>query len=102
MNWIKSCRYASIADAISYLILLGYAMPLKYVWGNESAVKILGPIHGGFVILFAFTLYFAMKKANWSYFLAFKIGCTLLVPFLPFFIDKWLKKEQLRVYPETA
>ena len=46
-NSIDRLRLASILDGISYLILLGIAMPLKYLAGMWMAVRMVGSIHGG-------------------------------------------------------
>ena len=45
-NAIDRLRLASILDGISYLILLGIAMPLKYFAGEPLAVRIVGMAHG--------------------------------------------------------
>ena len=48
---IGRLRLVGIAEGISFLILLGIAMPLKYVWGQPLAVRIVGLIHGPAVSL---------------------------------------------------
>ena len=100
MNLIRFFRYVAIIEAISFLILLGFAMPISFHFGdNELFVKhIFGPAHGGLFLLFGFALLLAMWQANWSFKTAFKLGLSSLVPVLPFFIDSWLKKEERRVH----
>lgn len=39
-------RYLSLAEGTSYLLLMCVAMPLKYVWGVPTAVRIAGSVHG--------------------------------------------------------
>ena len=58
-------RWAALAEAVSYLVLLGMAMPLKYVWDMPLAVKIVGSIHGGLFVIFCAALALAMQKAAW-------------------------------------
>ena len=100
---IKFFRYVAIAEAVSYLILLGFAMPMKYFGGNEFYVKsVFGPGHGVLFVLFGIALIFATPKANWDIKTFFKLGFSSLVPILPFFIDPWLKKEEKRVLAEAA
>lgn len=43
-------RMTGLLDGISLLVLLGIAMPLKYIWGFDKAVTIVGSIHGGFSV----------------------------------------------------
>ena len=40
-------RKVSFAEGWSFILLLGVAMPLKYIWGQPMAVSIVGAIHGG-------------------------------------------------------
>ena len=63
---INLYRHTALVEAISYLILLLIAMPLKYIFDIPEAVKYMGWVHG------------------W-----------LFVPFLPFVFDKKLKQESL-------
>ena len=39
-------RYTALAEGVSYLLLLGVAMPLKYLADMPMAVKIVGWAHG--------------------------------------------------------
>lgn len=97
MNTIRFFRYSSIADAVSFLILLCIAMPARTFWGHHFAVTYAGRAHGFIFVVFCILLFFAMLKAKWSLKTAFLLGLSAVVPALPFFIDPWLKKEQQRI-----
>lgn len=101
MIQIKFFRYVSFIEALSYIALLAYAMPLKYIWDDDSAVKFFGRAHGGLVILFCIALFFAMRKANWSLKTTMQLGLSSLIPIVPFFLDPWLKGEEERVVSDT-
>ena len=58
---VNAFRWTALAEAVSYLVLLGIAMPLKYIWQMPMAVKITGSIHGGLFVLFCVTLWLAMQ-----------------------------------------
>ncbi len=45
-------RVIAFAEGVSFLILLFIAMPLKYIWGQPSAVKNFGTVHGLLFILY--------------------------------------------------
>ena len=45
-NPIPLLRAAGLAEAVSFLVLLGVAMPLKYLAGMPQAVKVVGWAHG--------------------------------------------------------
>lgn len=84
---IRHFRFTALAEAVSYLLLLGVAMPLKYVWGQPLAVKIIGAIHGGLFIVFCLTLALAMRAGKWSLARAVGLFLASLVPLLPFWLD---------------
>jgi integral membrane protein len=87
-------RIAAIAEGISFLVLLGIAMPLKYFAGMPLAVTICGGLHGVLFISF-FILAGRMQdefKKGWPWF-----GKALLASILPFgtfVMDKQWKKEE--------
>lgn len=84
-------RWTALAEAVSYLVLLGIAMPLKYVWAMPQAVKIAGSVHGGLFILFCITLRMAMERASWSLSRAGWLFVASLVPLVPFWLDRKVK-----------
>lgn len=90
LSWL---RKAGIAEGISFLVLLGIAMPLKYIFHQPVAVKIFGWTHG---ILFISFLVLAWelktdrnKPLKWfaTAFLA------AIIPTGTFLFDKKLKEE---------
>ena len=82
-----------IAEGISFLILLGIAMPLKYVWGQPLAVRIVGLIHGLLFLWFCGVLLNAKEAAGWDLKKAGWILVAALLPFGPFVIDRGLRRE---------
>ena len=88
-------RIIAIAEGISFLVLLGIAMPLKYIFHYPEAVKIFGWMHGvlfaGYVFL-AFQVMTAFdKNPGW---LA-KAFLAAVLPFGTFVLDKELKKDEI-------
>lgn len=81
------------AEGVSFLILLGIAMPLKYIGHMPTPVRIVGMLHGVLFIWFAIALLKAKLEYNWSMKKAL-IGFLLsFLPFGTFFLDRALKKE---------
>jgi integral membrane protein len=58
---IDRLRLFSILDGISYLILLGIAMPLKYLADEPLAVRIVGMAHG---VLFSGLVRLSPRRAG--------------------------------------
>ncbi len=75
------------AEAISFLLLLGVAMPLKYLAGWPLGVKVVGALHGGLFVLFCAALLRTMLVARWPVLRATVIFIASLLPFGPFVLD---------------
>ncbi len=87
-------RAAGMVEAVSFLLLLGVAMPLKYFAGMPLAVKIAGWIHGLLFIVFAMCLLVAHGERRWSLRWTATVFVAALLPFGPFVIDRRLKEHQ--------
>jgi integral membrane protein len=83
-------RLVGRLEALSFLILVGIAMPLKYVAGRPEFVKWTGWFHGIlFVVYVAFVLA-AWQRHRWPFIRPFLLGCASLIPFGPFLLEKRL------------
>jgi integral membrane protein len=92
---IGRLRLIAILEAISFLVLLGIAMPLKYWAGIENAVKYVGWAHGVLFLLFCAALLYAMQTTTLRFWKAALVFVAALLPFGPFFVDHKLKDEEL-------
>ena len=88
----RFCLVALI-EGISYLVLLGIAMPLKYLADMESAVKYPGWAHGVLFVLYIIFLLQAWVTYKWSVGKVALIFLASLLPFAPFIVEKRLKRE---------
>jgi len=84
-------------EGLSYILLLGIAMPLKYGAGMPEFVKVAGWIHGGLFTLFFLLIAHAWfnKAIPFKWFALLFIGSML--PFGPFVLDG-----KLKALPEPA
>jgi integral membrane protein len=90
---IGRLRAIGLVEGISFLLLLGVAMPLKYFAGIPQAVTVAGWFHGLLFIAFCIALAQASEEAKWN---SKRTGLVLmagLLPFGPFVIDGRLRKE---------
>jgi integral membrane protein len=90
---IGRLRAIGLVEGISFLLLLGIAMPLKYFAGIPQAVTVAGWFHGLLFIAFCIALTQASEEAKWN---SKRTGLVLmagLLPFGPFVIDGQLRKE---------
>ena len=85
---LKLFKNIGTAEAISFLLLLGIAMPLKYVWDFPLAVKYVGWIHGVLFIGYLICLYLASEEQKWGFKTVLLAIIASLIPFGPFIFHK--------------
>jgi integral membrane protein len=90
---IEQLRRVGKIEGASFLILLGVAMPLKYLAHLPLAVKIVGWVHGVLFIWFVITLWRARARAHLSVAQTLAVFIAALLPFGPFLIDRRLERE---------
>ena len=81
----------SLCEAVSYLLLLGIAMPLKYAAGMPKAVSIVGAIHGALFIILCVALLRVMLGAQWPWTRAALVLAASFVPLVPFWLDRRMR-----------
>jgi integral membrane protein len=92
LSWL---RIIGIAEGISYLILLGIAMPLRTYAGMPLAVKYTGWAHGLLFILFIIALAWVSISRKWSLLKIAAAFIASLIPFGTIVMDSRWKKEEL-------
>ena len=86
-------RLVGVLEGISYLVLLGIAMPLKYLADKPDAVKYVGWAHGVLFVAFCLLLVRVWIKYKWSFMKTTAAFIASLLPFGTFILDKKLRKE---------
>ena len=87
-NPIPFLRRIAFAEGISFLILVGIAMPLKWIFHQPAAVKIFGWAHGVLFIVFCLALARVWIIAKWPVPRCAIIFIAALLPFGPFLADR--------------
>lgn len=87
-------RLIALLEGTSYLFLLCVAMPLKYYFGFELAVKYTGWMHGVLFVAYCLFLLIVWKQYKWSFKKAVIAFIVSLIPFGTFVFDKQLKNEE--------
>lgn len=91
---IGRMRLISLVEGVSFLVLLGVAMPLKYVAGIPEVVSVVGAAHGVLFILYALAAGALMLALRWSPLWFIGAMVASVVPFGTFYIDARLKRFQ--------
>ena len=89
---IQHLRWISLIEGISYLLLVGIGMPLKYGLDILVINKVLGMIHGILTIVFVLILgaVYAYKRVSVP--LTLFVFIASLIPFGAFVAEKKLKQ----------
>ena len=89
---LKNLTIADYLEGTSFLLLLGIAMPLKYMLGIPEAVQYIGMAHGALFIAYILILLIATSKIKMPLW-AMPAGVLgSFLPFGPFIFDHLLKK----------
>jgi integral membrane protein len=88
---LRALRIVGWIEGVSFLLLLGVAMPLKYAYGRPEYVKVLGWVHG--LLFFAFGALLAVVHANlaWPLRRTALVFLAALLPFGPFVMDSRMR-----------
>jgi integral membrane protein len=64
---VRTFEVVAVLEGVSYLALLGVAMPLKYVAGVAMATRIVGLSHGLLFLAYAVVLLDLFSNRRWPY-----------------------------------
>lgn len=87
-------RLVSLLEGVSFLVLLGIAMPLKYAAGIPEAVRYVGWAHGLLFVLFILALLSASTAARWPLTKIAGAFIASVIPFGAFVLERRLREEE--------
>lgn len=95
LRWL---RLASLGEGTTLILLVGIAVPLKYLVGQPLGVKVMGPVHGLMFLAYLWTVAQTVSGGGWS---GRDIARLLIGAVVPFggFLNITLLQRKLR---ETA
>lgn len=92
MFTLNNLRITGYVEGASLLLLIGIAMPVKYMLGEPLLVRIIGMTHGilfiGYIVMLALSV--SRNPLPWWAFPAGFIGAV--IPFGPFLFEYLLAK----------
>ncbi len=99
---LRALRIVGYVEGASFLILLGIAMPLKYLADSPMAVKYVGSAHGGLWILYLIAAAWAAMSRRWGVGKMAGAFAASVLPFGPFVFDaRVLKREEEALSKDT-
>jgi integral membrane protein len=90
---VKTFALIALFEGISYVLLLGIAMPLKYFFDFPAAVTVVGWAHGVLFMLYGLWLVLCWKEYAWSFTRVIAYFIASLLPIVPFVVERRLKRE---------
>lgn len=87
-------RKVAMAEGVSFLILLFIAMPLKYLFHQPLAVKIVGYAHGFLFVAFMALAFAVKSEYNRTWLWGVKAFLASIIPFGTFYMEKQWKAEE--------
>lgn len=91
---VSLLRKVGLLEGVSLLVLLFVAMPLKYIWQQPGAVKVVGWIHGALFVLFMLLVLRVYEQKGWPFKKVVYAFVAAFLPFGTFVFDKQLKREE--------
>jgi integral membrane protein len=93
MNALAQLRVANFLEGTSFLLLLGVAMPLKYLAHLPEAVRVAGSVHGLLFLVFVSAVLRVSTEHAWPRRRALWAVTLSLLPFGTFVLDRALRAE---------
>lgn len=81
-------RITAFLEGVSYLLLLGVGVPLKYLADNDAWVKALGMPHGILFVGYLILASLIKDEQNWSNKTFILVGLASVIPFGTFWVEK--------------
>jgi integral membrane protein len=87
LSTLGRLRVVGFLEGLSFIILLGIAMPLKYLYELPEMVRYVGMAHGILFVMYVLLVAQVKIEYNWSYKKAFLAFLASLIPFGTFYAD---------------
>lgn len=86
-------RFVGFWEGISFLVLLGIAMPLKYFAGWPDAVRVVGMAHGVLFMLYVAAALQAAVEHEWTWKRTALVLVASVLPAGPFVVESRILRD---------
>jgi len=93
MKLTRCFRWVALFEGVSFLLLLGVAMPLKYMAGYPIAVRLVGSAHGALFVTYVLLVAALFLVQRWPLSRVAQALVLSVVPFGTFALDRRLREE---------
>lgn len=88
INNIKVLSFLGALEGLSYLVLLGICMPLKYLFDIPGPTSVIGMAHGLLFIAYCGWVLIATSEHKWSQAMTFWALLASVLPFGTFVAER--------------
>lgn len=88
MNLISIFKKIAFVEGTSLILLLFFAMPMKYFFDTPIFVRIIGMTHGILFLAYIYLTFIVKNKFNWTRNDLFAVCLASVIPFGTFYADK--------------
>ena len=81
-------RIMAYVVGVMLLVLVGIAMPLKYLAHDERVIAVVGPIHGFLYVLYLLAALDLAVKRRWETWATLKVLLAGAIPVLSFVVER--------------
>jgi len=100
---IRVFRVVSVAEAVSFLLLLLVAMPLKYGADVPAGVQMIGPLHGVLFMAYVGLVFLVREQLGWGFKRTVPALGAAFLPVAPFLVERyWTRPATPAAEPQPA
>ena len=85
---LRFFKITALLEGTSLLILLFFAMPMKYIFDEPIFVRVIGMAHGLLFVAYIIMAIMLKFEENWNWKKFGAIAAASIIPFGTFYIDK--------------
>lgn len=85
---LRFFKITALLEGTSLLLLLFFAMPMKYIFDEPIFVRVIGMAHGLLFIAYIIMAIMLKFEENWSFKKFGVIAIASIIPFGTFYIEK--------------
>lgn len=86
---VRVFRLVSVAEAVSFLVLLLVAMPLKYGADAPAGVQVMGPTHGVLFMAYVGLVFLVRESLRWDVRRTVLALGAAVLPVAPFLVERY-------------
>jgi integral membrane protein len=94
LSQLRRLRFVAVVEAVTLLALVGIGVPIKYLGGYATVVKIMGPVHGVAFVVYFWTMIQTVAGGGWSKSEIVRMLGGAFMPFGGFFNQRVLARRQ--------